>query len=242
MTKEWVSRRFIFIVLVALFLFLVVDAAGVHPGALLTLRLTSALMFMGLLIHYRGQSLSLPFFGLILSFLALLILQIVPLPGELVKLLSPYRFELWQAVTHFLPDLPNRIALDPWLSLQTLLQGFAYILIFYVASWVFENEDHRYRFGKVLVVVGTCFAAFGLAQRVMELEVHGYASFINRNQAAIFLVMILPFTLSGFLLSHAKKERLFFAICFLLQSLSALFSMSRFGVIGVGGAVVLSLI
>lgn len=239
-------RYLAFLSLCFLFVLVTLFAAGVRPTTLLCFRAAACGLLLLFFIDHRHRALPLPGLKLLLTAFVLLLLQLVPLGDAAIKLLSPLRYELLVAVRPFVAEAGSWLTLDVWRSLESLIQLCSYVALFFVASWVFENEDHRYRFGRLLIYLGGAFALLGLVQRVVggallphlfSGDARGFATFVNPNQAAIFLALIVPFSFSGFLLAATWRRRVEFGSLFLIQVLSCLFSLSRFAIVAVVGVI-----
>ncbi len=244
-------REISFWLLSLLFVFLVVVFGGVHAWSTLILRLTAVLLMTLALFAHRHEVLPLPLLSIFLAWLLLMLLQLVPLPISIIGLLSPTHLQLVEIIKPFNPTTPVAIALESHLLQESLLQGVAYILIFYAAIRIFEFADLKYRFAMLLTWVVSLFAIVGLFQRVLHRAFLpnpatgtelGFTTFVNPNHAAVLVAIALGFSLCGYLFATQRRERLFFGIAALLQILSCLFSLSRFGVVAVFGVFMVTLL
>jgi O-antigen ligase len=200
-------------------------------------------LLVGFVLAHRQQSMSVPLLKLSIFWLLVLVVALIPIHDLLLNMLSPYRFELLQWVRPFVPDATTTLTLRVFPTLQSLSLMLIYVGYFLAASWIFENEDHRYGFARGVIIVGSFFALLGLLQRIVGVGwlPHGisgagssFSTFMNRNHAVILLVLVIPLTLSAFLSATTVKKRCWFGAAFLVQVLSCLFSHSRFAIVGIG--------
>ena len=189
----------------------------------------------------RHEELSFPYLSLSLLWILLLVLQCLPLPLGLIEWLSPFRAQLGYDIQAIMPAASQQLSLDRGQTLHSLMLAITYLQLFYAASWVFENEDHRNRFGTFIVSLGTLLAVGGIVARQLGYKT-GFATFINDNQAAIFMALILPFTLTQFMLCKGRQRRFFYGLAVIFQVVAGCLLLSRFGLLAMLGAVGLNLL
>ena len=150
-------------------------------------------------------------------FLAVSLLQIVPLPAGLVKLLSPKAYGIYAALVRdavIAPSSRLTLSLAPGASVSKLVLMLCYGLFGYL---VLKTVRSRRR-AEILVVVVLASALFqavyGMAETFSGHEMifgrpkrYGLGSvtgtFVNRNHLAGFLEMVFPLSL-GYLLAKAR--------------------------------------
>src|SRR5262245_32058461 len=115
---KWLDRRQICWLLLILFTTVVVWSAGVGPQAQLLFRLTLFGLLWIFFLQHRTQAQPLPQWRLIACWLALLLLQLVPLPLWLLHFLSPQRALLYNLVHDATGFGVTTLSLDPWLTLD----------------------------------------------------------------------------------------------------------------------------
>lgn len=143
--------------------------------------------------------------SVILTFLVLLLIQLIPFPSVLFALLSPTTRDLYQSAARVagatIPFHP--ISLDPVATLAKLLQYTAYAMIYLV---VVNNIRTRVLFSAVLYAIfisGVFQGVYGLYEflsghqhifayeKIYDVDV-ATGTFINRNHYAGYLEMCLP--------------------------------------------------
>lgn len=192
---------------------------------------------------------------LLFLFLTFLLLQIIPLPGGLLRILSPNTYALRHDLspsTFFLSFFPfvTRIEFFKWLTLS----GFFFFLLF----WKGLGQTRIEKLILVVFFVGLFESLYGMFEffsghrHILHLRMEHLVSavtgtFINRNAFAGYLLMVIPLSL-GYLfskevhraggllgwrhrLSSLDGKSLILAFGVILMILSLLFSASRMGIV-----------
>ena len=165
-------------------------------------------------------------FFLLIIFLAVLILQIIPLPSAVIQVLSPQKFKIHGKAMEILGDLRGEgqrpawsyLSLAPALSRYEFLKYLAYFLFGYLLLKSVNSQRDIQVVVVCLVAAGLFQAIYGLAEYLSGTNrIFGYTNiwgrgsafgtFINRDHYAGFLEMIFPLSL-GYLLTKAD----FFAL------------------------------
>src|SRR5438552_14465454 len=124
-------------------------------------------------------------------------LQLIPLPGSLLRVLSPARAELLDAVRAAVPGAAGYAPLSviPSNTLAFLLRIMAYTVVFMLVreiSWRWERRIWAPAFP--IIAVGALEASLGLIQYYLGPQgspAHG--TYVNRSHFAGLLEMALPF-------------------------------------------------
>lgn len=188
-------------------------------------------------------------------FLTLLLLQMVPLPGGLLRILSPNAYALrldLSPSTFFLSFFPfvTWIEFFKWLTLS----GFFLFLLF----WRGLGQKRIEKLILVVFFVGLFESLYGMFEffsghrhilhlRMDHLVTAVTGTFINRNAFAGYLLMVIPLSLGylfskevhragGFMgwrqrLSSLDGKSFLIAFGIILMILSLLFSGSRMGIV-----------
>ncbi|MGB9004414.1 MAG: O-antigen ligase family protein [Candidatus Aminicenantales bacterium] len=150
---------------------------------------------------------------LITGFFLLVLLQVIPLPAFLVKILAPGSYHFHQA---YGPQSPGSafltISLVPASTLRAGLELLAYVLAAMLLLRVINRFRQMERMVTVLILLGVFQALYGLFElstaqphilfykKLYNLDsVTG--TFVNRNHLAGYLEMIIPLAL-GFLVAR----------------------------------------
>lgn len=123
-------------------------------------------------------------------FAALAVLQIVPLPITLVKVLSPARVELLTPLG--LPGFTT-LSATPERTAQGLLAFAAYVVVFLMTRDLTWRLERPWLAAWPLVAIASFEAGLGLVQSYTEEGVVARGTYINRNHFAGFLEIALPF-------------------------------------------------
>ncbi len=141
------------------------------------------------------------------------LLQLVPLPLDLIRRLSPQAFNHWQAVSPVLP----RLSLDPTATRIHFLLGSAYTLIFALTLFLL-NSPRRFKIlAGTLVLSGLFQAVYGIAM-VWSGQEYGFlvekyvnkgsvtGTFVNRNHFAGYAALSLSMAIGLFLSSPVLND------------------------------------
>jgi O-antigen ligase len=146
-------------------------------------------------------------------FMAVVALQLLPVPAPALQVLSPraaeFRAELEPAADGEPHGLAGRrpVSLYPWATSQALLRFACYALIALMTVDLAAIRLNRMILTGVLVAGGTFQAAYGLGEYLSgRQQIFGYhkehyvematGTFINKNHYAGYLEMILPLALA----------------------------------------------
>lgn len=201
------------------------------------------------------------FFRLFCILSCWMLVQVIPLPDPLLKVLSPSRYELIVATRELIFDgaggwLWSSISYAPVESIMALLRWLGYgftVFVFYNLS---AERIFRRHFVSLVFVLCAMEAFYGLLQVLVPSmgvlwdtsSVEGLAysgtargTFINRNHFAAFLNLCWPFLLGNLIADMEKKNlkrvpsflenHLFRLFILGLILLSLLFSQSRAGIV-----------
>lgn len=219
---NWLWRSVLFVWL----LWIPLPFASVIPGAWLPLTLTPLILLVTWIWWSRSVALpvvltpSAAWWALGgLSALALVALQIFPLPSPLVALLSPRSSILWsraaEVVNNVYPELVPRwwsLSVDPRSTASELIGLASRLAVFVLATQLFRKTESRIGLATVLVASAAFQVIYGIRHwsgGMMEIWgwtnrlIHGRmgGTFVNPNHLAHYLALVLP--LAIFLLLDA---------------------------------------
>jgi O-antigen ligase len=152
------------------------------------------------------------------SLIGLVIFQLVPLPGVLLRLLRPDNPVLGAALSgsdqHFSPSL----SIAPYNTRVHLILLVCCAVVFCFARIVGQDRASRRRLVTWLVALGAFEALYGLVQYLTGWQrIFGYVkkynleeatgTYINRNHFAGFLEMVIPFGVALVLYENTKLPR-----------------------------------
>ena len=234
-----------FIVFILFFSCLAYGAVETMPLLIVEAVVVFMLFFHFAYMAYKG-AISLVRAGIylpLLLFLALIILQLIPLPLELISILPGNTAYLYK---NFIPNeaLRNYFTLSvfcPATSVE-LLKVLSYLGIFFL---VINHIETRRQFSlliNAIIFLGFLISIFGIIQkftysgRVYWFDAPGTASqpfgpFVNRNHFAGCITMIIPLALGYSLSDIALSKRVVYGFCAAIMSLGLFLSLSRSGIL-----------
>lgn len=202
-----------------LFIFVLIFAplafGTVEPWSLTVMEISSILAFLFLLLS-KLRSKETFFYdtpGIIplLCFLALMGIQLVPLPVGILKMISPETYSIYKE-TIFAGEPVS------WVSLTvnrkaTLMEFFrilSYVIFYVLTVQVLSKKDALKRTVTVLIIFASLLSLFAILQRILpnnriywvrELTMGGspFGPYVNRNHYAGLMEMLFPLFLGLFL-------------------------------------------
>ncbi len=150
------------------------------------------------------------FFSVWLVYIAL---QIIPLPLELIKILSPLSLEHWASVGK---TAQATISVEPKITQVSLLLSISYFLIFFLTLVLVTNRRRLKTLAYTLVCSGLFQAVYGAVMTMSNWE-YGFfikktlylgvatGTFVNRNHLAGYLEMTMAIGI-GLLIASLATE------------------------------------
>ena len=224
---------------------------GAQPAIQVVLSLGVLLACAAWVIGRRGELRPSPFAPMALTALAGTLLQLVPLPGALVEVLSPRALEIrTDALGHRPSLLP--LTLDVPATVLAALRGFALLGILVVTSRVTRWRGRTALFPLGLAFAGGAIGLISFVQRlagaqsilgfyqVKDMPGSGFfGTFVNGNHASSFLALSALVAL-GCWRETTGRLRLALGVSAAISMLGVLSTGSRMGLIGlVAGVLVL---
>src|SRR5574337_359875 len=156
-----------------------------------------------------------PFTIPILSFLALMLFQMVPLPLNTIALLSPAAYSVYSAAASAL-DLQfewRTISLNPIATCEEFLRVLTYAMLFWVVLTCFRTRERVERVIVTIIGIGFFLAVFAIIQKyssngriywIRETAQGGepFGPYVNRNHFAGYMEIALPLTI-GYILAQS---------------------------------------
>ncbi len=184
----------------------------------------------------------------ILAFVCLIFLQLMPMPEGIIKLISPNTqqiyFDTYNSlnVKNHLTGSMMSFSLNPYATTIELYKMLAYIGVFYliVENMITSKQIHKILI--VIILIGFLVSLFGLIQHFTwngkvywyrELT-HGgspFGPFINRNNFAGYINLIIPISLSMFVMEKDKDKKILFGFMSIVMIVALFLSLSRGGII-----------
>jgi len=152
------------------------------------------------------------------TLIGLVIFQLVPLPGALIRVLRPDN-PPWSGAV---PESGNHsffsLSIAPYNTRMHLILLVCCAAVFFFARLLGKDRARRRRLVTWLVALGTFEALYGLVQYLTGWQrIFGYVkkynleeatgTYINRNHFAGFLEMVIPFGVALVLYENAKLPR-----------------------------------
>ena len=151
--------------------------------------------------------------------LAFGLFQVLPLPLQVIRILSPNAYALYQemAFDSSLTAGWRTLSLYPYATKVELLRLFALALLFWVAANHLQTREQVDRVVRLVMAVGVLLAIFGVIQHftgngkiywVRELTHKSpflFGPYVNRNHFAGYMEMVIPLFL-GYIFSTRRAR------------------------------------
>jgi O-antigen ligase len=175
------------------------------------------------------------------AFIVYVLVQIVPLPGGLMRFLSPETYHLYSYYS-FGNVRFMAISLDRYKTVIELLKISALFTVFLISANRFRKSANLSLMMTFLVVAGFCLSVFALVQKASwngklfwfrELTPGGapFGPFVNRNHFAGYIGMIIPLGMGLAFTSGTKEKRILFGFLSVMMAVALFFSLSRGGIV-----------
>lgn len=180
-------------------------------------------------------------------FVGLAVVQLVPLPHGVMKLIAPHTAALREYYAAG-PLAAAPLSLNPSAGLGELTRLFAFLAVFLVSAFHFQKPGSIRRFTQMMVIFGFVLAVFSILQKatgstriywLRELTAGGtpFGPFVNRNHFAGFIGMLVPLGLGAALSSGMREKKILYGFMSVIMAVSLFLSLSRGGVIGFFGGI-----
>ncbi|MCR4395225.1 MAG: O-antigen ligase family protein [Candidatus Saccharicenans sp.] len=220
-------KTLVFISICLLVWLLPLPFGGNIEWAVLGLEVTIWLLFLAYLIDLRSRrwstaettgrekSVYRPVIWLVCLFYLVALLQLVPAPASLVRVLSPAAWSWRQSLLGSALFSPDRFkyftfSLSPWASSYELLKYLSYGAFVLLLVLVLNNRARIKALALVLISAGVFQSLYGLSEffggtnRIFTWVNRYYSgsafgTFVNRDHYSAFLEMVFPLSLGYFL-------------------------------------------
>ena len=199
---------------------------------------------LGCMVKGQGAKTMAVLFG---AFVALIIVQLAPLPVWLLRFLSPNTAMFYERFTVEGSAQWRTLSLYPWATRQELLKLLSYAAVFVVITDHFRTRERTEALVRKIMMIALSLVAFAVVQKMTwngrifwlyPIEAHSEASsnfsiwgpFINRNHFAGYLEMCIPLGLGMIFYESAKIKTARHAT--VLKRLASVISSRRISSLG----------
>ena len=207
--------RGIFILFIFILIFAPLAFGTVEPWSLTIIEICSLLAFLLLLLG-KLQSKETFFYEIpgsipLLCLLALIGIQLVPLPGSIIRIISPETYNIYKdTIFLYEPMQWVSLSINKKATLMEFLRVTAYIVFYVLTVQVLSKKDALKKTVTILTIFASLLSLFAILQHLLpnnkiywirELTLGGspFGPYVNRNHYAGLMEMIFPLVLSLFL-------------------------------------------
>jgi len=173
------------------------------------------------------------------AFIAFFIFQLIPLPVQILRFLSPGKAEL---IAFFSLEGVHPASTNPYATLHGSVKFVLYCMVFFMAIFISKDRHELLRAIRAIVVFGFLISIFALIQKATgngkiywfrELTEGGnyYGPFVNKNHFAGFVCMIIPLSIGVSMTETRVEKKVMYAFFSAIMCFSLLYSLSRGGMI-----------
>jgi O-antigen ligase len=145
------------------------------------------------------------------------VLQIVPMPREVLMVLSPRTAEIYQAFLDTGQSSWHSISVTPRATLSGIVLFLSYAAVFFVVLQHFTTEERIRGLVRAIIILGCSFAVIAVLTRVfsngnvlwifpVRNGENAMGPFINRNHFAGYMEMIIPIAMAYYLYTAGKIQ------------------------------------
>ena len=159
----------------------------------------------------------------IILFLIFIVFQLVPLPPDILKIVSPETYKIYSEYLPYewpaqlsnpsLRDLFSQcktLSIYPYATKTGLFEVLVYSIIFLLITSTISTKKQIKRFIKTIIFIGFLLALFGIIQKLTwnggiywfwkpEYGGDSFGPYVNKNHFAGYMIMVIPLTI-GFLI------------------------------------------
>jgi O-antigen ligase len=198
--------------------------------------------------------------GALIASLAVVGLQLIPLPAAMRDLLSPAadRMDAALRIAGAGTDRWRPVSMQPSATLHAGVVGFALVLIFWSARAILAEGGVR-RIGRTVSILGLAAAVLAIVFRAisprllyglwtpLDRGAFPFGPFVNRNHMVAWLLMAIPLAVASVLVQRehtghkgiygsVTPRTLWMLASATIMTIATFVSLSRSGVIGLAGA------
>jgi O-antigen ligase len=166
-------------------------------------------------------------------FFLIVIFQLLPLPLDLIKLISPATANLY---SRFMPVEMQpaffTISIYPNATINELIKFVSYLLIFLLVLNRINNRRQIHFLLTLIVFFGVFISIFGLLQKqVATGGSRSFGPFIYRNNFAGYINIIIPLALGFYMTDMPLSKRIVYAFVIGIMTLALFSTTSRGGIL-----------
>jgi O-antigen ligase len=167
-------------------------------------------------------------------------IQIIPLPVQIIKVLSPSTYHILQELS--LESSCKSISFYPFETINEIIKIIIYAMIFFMAASLSRDKDILIKLLSALVICGFILTIFAIIQKVTwngkiywfrELTRGGnpFGPWVNSNHFANFMGMIVPLGLGLSLFSDTVEKKFLYIFFSLFIAIGIFFTLSRAAIV-----------
>jgi O-antigen ligase len=207
-------------------------------------------------LHFRLYVQKTPLNLPIIFFIILIIIQLIPLPKNIIHFISPNTYDIYNGSFNLLKNLPlsqNQsimfypLTLCPSVTKEELYKLIGYALIFFL---IVNNIKRPAQFKKIMltiVILAFCISLFAIVQKVFwngkiywfrELRYGGkpFGPYVNSNHYAGFMEMAIPLALGALIATRSINKKLIYGFMATVMASTIFLSLSRGGMLAFLGS------
>lgn len=175
--------------------------------------------------------------------------QALPLPAQVLKVISPHSFEL-QSFYLVNPANTMSVSLNRYRTTYEVIKGVAFLIVFAISATSVSDRDTLKNTLKAFTLFGFLLAVLALVQKATsnnsiywfrELTLGGnpFGPFVNRNHFAGLIGMLIPLGLGLAITERENEKKLLFGFMTVIMAVSLFFSLSRGGILSFAAGIAL---
>lgn len=221
---------------------------SVHPLSLAALKTLIVSMFLISLYRYlTGRAFTLKrryFLFASLAFILLVLLQLLPIPSMVMKVISPQR---WELLFGSLKELGiagqgswEALSISGYATRQALNNLLFYTMLYISLLLIINNRNRIKSLAWSIIISGFAAAFLGIAQKFSGAKAiywiglsrdMFFGPFINANHCSAYISATAIFTFAFMAKEKDSAKKMILAFFFAIMVLATIYSLSRGGII-----------
>ncbi|MDP2922583.1 MAG: O-antigen ligase family protein [Candidatus Omnitrophota bacterium] len=170
---------------------------------------------------------------ILIIFIFVAILQLIPFPNFLLKVISSKTLFLYERYSDYLsPSQTHHLSLYSLPTKEEIAKFIAFFIIFFGVMNVLKKKSQFRRLILMIIFLGLILSLYGVAKKYFILgkeTARSFSTFGNRNHYAGYMVMIAPMAIAYALYSQNNFKKIIFGFIGAIISASIFLSLSRAG-------------
>ncbi|MFW6129847.1 MAG: O-antigen ligase family protein [Atribacterota bacterium] len=207
-------------------------------------------LFFILSLSRQKQIISTYLYIPIILFILLILIQIIPMPKTILKLISPTAYNIYSSVISPIKQWAwNSLSLNSYATYIELLKVISYALLFFVIINTIKSGKDIEKIFYIIIITGFIISFFAIIQKYagaqkiywLRSRTRGgglFGPFVNRDHFAGYISMVIPLGLSLLFILGKTEKKILLGFTIVIMIIALIYSVSRGGVLSFLGSMI----